>query len=87
MATDTSPSPSQASTPAKARPTYVSPADLARDLNVSRRHVDRLRKKGLPYILVGTSVRIPLERALAWLEETTGQQSAEPAKVESPEVG
>jgi len=47
----------------------VGKQDLARQLGVCASHIDHLRKKGLPTMLVGQSVRFEPAKVIEWLRE------------------
>ncbi|HEY3493346.1 MAG TPA: hypothetical protein VGK73_01615 [Polyangiaceae bacterium] len=49
----------------------VDKQSLARRLNCSPAHVDALRKRGLPTVLVGQAVRFEPEAVVAWLKQAS----------------
>ncbi|MBI2988102.1 MAG: helix-turn-helix domain-containing protein [Deltaproteobacteria bacterium] len=55
------------------RDEYVSTAELMDALSISRSTVNRLVKRGLPHIWVGSVRRFPLTEVVRWLKgrETT----------------
>lgn len=53
--------------PVEALPALLDRAQLARQIGVSCGTVDRLRREGLPALLVGDAPRFQLDRVLAWL--------------------
>ena len=48
--------------------TMLTVKELAKELSVKPVTIDRLRKKGLPWVQVGHSVRFELEEVLVWLK-------------------
>ena len=51
------------------KPALMTTAELARELRVCTKTIDRLRKEGLPHVLVGDNCpRYRLESVLNWLE-------------------
>lgn len=42
---------------------------LAKQLNVSVSMIDKLMKKGMPYLKIGKAVRFDLEKVLVWIKE------------------
>ena len=56
-----------------AAPALVDRQDLARQLGCSAAHIDHLRKKGLPTVGVGRSVRFEPAKVLAWLRKEEAQ--------------
>lgn len=50
-------------------PNLLTAKELAEKLSVSHMTLHRLRKKGLPVIKVGRSVRYDLEKVIAWIEK------------------
>lgn len=54
-------------------PALVDKQDLARQLGCSAAHIDHLRKKGLPCVPVGRSVRFEPAKVLAWLRGKEAQ--------------
>jgi hypothetical protein len=52
---------------------YVFEADFARAHNIGRRTVKRYRNEpdGVPFVMFGGRVYIPIEKARAWLERRT----------------
>jgi hypothetical protein len=54
------------------KPALMTTAELARELRVCTKTIDRLRKEGLPHVLVGDNCpRYRLSAVLAWLESRT----------------
>lgn len=53
----------------KGGPVLLDRAELAERLGCSTAHIDHLRKRGLPTMLVGNAVRFEMERVLDWLRE------------------
>jgi len=53
--------------PAKSPPGLLDRAGLARALGCSTGHVDRLCRRGLPYVRVGTVRRFDFSKITAWL--------------------
>jgi excisionase family DNA binding protein len=45
--------------------------ELATYLKVTERTIDRLRKKGMPFLKVGDTVRFQKDAVLKWLEENS----------------
>lgn len=54
---------------AKAAPLLVDRQGIARVLGCSAAHVDALRKRGLPALMVGQAVRFEPARVIEWLRE------------------
>lgn len=50
------------------RPALLDRTALARALTCSPSHVDNLRKRGLPTVLLGEAKRFDLAAVLAWLQ-------------------
>jgi len=50
---------------------YVSTQGLMETLSISRSTVNRLVKRGMPHIWVGSVRRFPLVQILDWLRSTT----------------
>jgi excisionase family DNA binding protein len=48
--------------------------ELATYLKVTERTIDRLRKKGMPFLKVGDTVRFQKEAVLKWLEENSQEE-------------
>ncbi len=48
--------------------------ELATYLKVTERTIDRLRKKGMPFLKVGDSVRFKKDAILKWLEENSQEE-------------
>ena len=46
--------------------------EMAQRLGVSAAHVDNLRKRGLPTVMIGQSVRFEPEAVLSWLRDQRG---------------
>lgn len=43
--------------------------ELRQKLKTTRRNIERLRKKGMPYMLLGKSPRFDFEAVLSWMQE------------------
>jgi hypothetical protein len=54
-------------------PLLVDKQDLARQLRCSAAHIDHLRKRGLPTVMVGQVVRFEPQKVLAWLEARSAE--------------
>jgi excisionase family DNA binding protein len=50
-------------------PNLLTAKELAEKLSVSHMTIHRLRKKGLPVIKLGRSVRFDLEKVSVWIDE------------------
>jgi excisionase family DNA binding protein len=48
---------------------FLTADELSKWLKVTRRTIDRWRKKGLPYYKVGSSIRFKKEEILQWIEQ------------------
>lgn len=48
--------------------------ELSTYLKVTERTIDRLRKKGMPFLKVGDSVRFKKDAVLKWLEENSQEE-------------
>jgi excisionase family DNA binding protein len=48
--------------------------ELANYLKVTERTIDRLRKKGMPFLKVGDTVRFQKDAVLKWLEENSQEE-------------
>ncbi len=48
-------------------PVLIDKQDMARQLGCSSAHIDHLRKKGLPSVLVGKVVRFEPAKVMEWL--------------------
>ncbi len=48
--------------------------ELATYLKVTERTIDRLRKKGMPFLKVGDTVRFKKDAVLKWLEENSQEE-------------
>lgn len=58
---------------------YLTKTDLAHLLHISRRQVDRLMQRGLPYLKLGyRTVRFDAARVVLWLEQHCRLQHAGP---------
>ena len=58
--------------------TLLSRAEAAKRMGVSLRTFDRIYKKcGLPYIVIGRSVKVPEKELDAWIAENTIKTTAE----------
>ena len=47
---------------------------MATYLKVTERTIDRLRKKGMPFLKVGDTVRFKKDAVLKWLEENSQEE-------------
>jgi hypothetical protein len=56
----------------QAGPVLVDKQDLARQLRCSAAHIDHLRKRGLPTVMMGQAVRFEPAKVIEWLH-TQGQ--------------
>lgn len=54
-------------------PLLVDKQVLAKRLGCSAAHVDNLRKRGLPVVMVGEAVRFAPDAVLDWLRRQTGE--------------
>ncbi|MDF3069421.1 MAG: hypothetical protein K0R38_5022 [Polyangiaceae bacterium] len=52
-----------------AAPALLDRAGLARALSCSSKHVDRLRREGMPVVMLGDVPRFSLAEVLRWLRE------------------
>lgn len=67
---------------------FLTEAELAKHLGVSRWQLWSLRKQGLPHFRIGRAIRYRPDEVLAWFEEhDDGQQPAEPDDPESAQHG
>lgn len=57
-------------------PLLVSRTGLAERLGCSPSHIDGLRKRGLPTVMVGEAVRFEPPVVLAWLRKNSGDAAA-----------
>lgn len=48
--------------------------ELAKNLKISLRTVDRLMTSGIPYIKIGKSVRFDFEAVMEWFKSKSGNQ-------------
>jgi excisionase family DNA binding protein len=48
--------------------------ELTTYLKVTERTIDRLRKKGMPFLKVGDTVRFQKDAVLKWLEENSQEE-------------
>jgi excisionase family DNA binding protein len=67
-------------TPTTPQPAYATVDGFAERLAVCRSTVKSLLKKGLPHVRIGRAVRIPIERADAWLAAGGGQERKAPKR-------
>lgn len=44
---------------------------LCEQLNTSRRNLELLRRRGLPYLLLGSSPRFEFESVIEWMRQNT----------------
>lgn len=49
--------------------TYLSTGELMETLSISRSTINRLVKRGLPHIWVGSVRRFPVSDVIAWLKK------------------
>ncbi|HKO90007.1 MAG TPA: hypothetical protein VJU61_02580 [Polyangiaceae bacterium] len=54
----------------------VDKQDLARQLSCSAAHIDHLRKRGLPWVPVGQTVRFEPAKVLDWLRQRPAEPSS-----------
>lgn len=47
--------------------------EMAQRLGVSAAHVDNLRKRGLPTVMIGQAVRFEPDAVLTWLRDQRGE--------------
>lgn len=59
-----------------AAPLLVDKQTLAQKLNCSAAHIDHMRKRGLPSVMLGVSVRFEPAKVLAWLNAQAANGSA-----------
>jgi hypothetical protein len=60
-----------------ARALLVDKQLLAQQLDCSSAHIDHLRKRGLPVVKVGQSVRFETDKVLEWLRTQSSQNDSE----------
>lgn len=60
-----------------ARPKLLDKQSLAQTLDCSAAHIDHLRKRGLPIVRVGQSVRFEPAEVIAWLRQQSSQNDSE----------
>lgn len=63
----------------KSGPVLLDKQGLAHKLGCSASHIDVLRKRGLPTLLVGQAVRFEVEAVFEWLRGPGGEDSSDAA--------
>jgi phage terminase Nu1 subunit (DNA packaging protein) len=58
------------------RPIFASRGTFAALIDCSTKHVDRLVARGMPVIGRGRSLRVDVERAIAWLRDVEAHEPA-----------
>jgi len=61
--------------PQERPPALLDRAGLARELNVSLSKVDRLRREGMPELMLGDSPRFEPEAVISWLRDRRPKKS------------
>ena len=56
------------------RDKYIGTAELMEILGISRSTVNRLVKRGLPHLWVGSVRRFPIGESIQWLKSTYGNE-------------
>lgn len=56
-------------------PVLVDKQDLARSLGCSSKHIDHLRQRGLPSVMLGKAVRFEPAKVVDWLREHGAEHS------------